>query len=391
MKKITGILLAVFCILIFINKKPHSIPAFARKYQMTCKTCHSPFPKLSDYGEEFAGNGFQLPDKEAPRYYVDTGDDALSLIRDIPIAFRLEGFVTLNNLDSGQLDFGTPYFLKILSGGEIARNIGYYFYFFFSERGEIAGVEDAFMVFNNLFGADLDFYIGQFQVSDPLFKRELRLTYEDYKIYGTNVGNSIVNLKYDRGLMFTLGLETGTDIVFEVLNGTGIGEANIFKNFDNDDYKNVLGRVSQDIGKHLRIGGFGYIGKEENEGVANSLWMAGGDLTISLEPFELNFQYVERNDDNPYFSWIEHPEIATRGLFGELIFRPKGDDSDWYLVGLYNWVESDIEELKYSSMSMTFGYLLRRNLRLVAEYTFVFDEGLGGEYSRLLAGLITAF
>ena len=46
-----------------------AMPAFARKYQMSCKTCHSPFPKLKPYGEEFAGNGFVLKDKEAPRYY----------------------------------------------------------------------------------------------------------------------------------------------------------------------------------------------------------------------------------------------------------------------------------------------------------------------------------
>lgn len=391
MKKFTAVILGVICILVFINKKPHSIPAFARKYQMTCKTCHSPFPKLTNYGADFAANGFQLPDKEAPRYYVDTGDESLSLIRDLPIAFRLEGYITLNNQDSGQLDFSAPYFLKMLSGGEITKNIGYYFYFFFTEAGEIVGLEDAFVVFNNLLGADLDLYVGQFQISDPLFKRELRLPYEDYKIYSTNVGASKVNLTYDRGLMLTLGLNTGTDFAFELLNGTGIGEANIFKNFDDDDYKNVMGRVSQDIGEHLRIGGFGYLGKEESEGIVNTLWMAGGDLTISFEPFELNFQYVERNDDNPYFAWIEHPEIATRGLFGELIFRPKGDDSDWYMIGLYNWVDSDIEELKYRSVSMGFGYLLRRNLRLTAEYTYVFDEGLYNDYSRFVAGLITAF
>jgi len=40
---------------------------------------------------------------------------------------------------------------------------------------------------------------------------------------------------------------------------------------------------------------------------------------------------------------------------------------------------------------MTFVYLIRRNMRLVAEYTFVFDEGLKGDYSRFIAELIKAF
>ena len=33
-------------------------------------------------------------------------------------------------------------------------------------------------MFNNLFHSDLDLYVRQFQVSDPLFKRELRLTFK---------------------------------------------------------------------------------------------------------------------------------------------------------------------------------------------------------------------
>ena len=55
-----------------------AIPAFARKYNMSCKTCHSPFPYLKPYGNEFAANGFRLKDKDAPRYFVNTGDDRLS-------------------------------------------------------------------------------------------------------------------------------------------------------------------------------------------------------------------------------------------------------------------------------------------------------------------------
>ena len=35
-----------------------AIPAFARKYRMSCTTCHAPIPRLKEYGDEFAGNGF---------------------------------------------------------------------------------------------------------------------------------------------------------------------------------------------------------------------------------------------------------------------------------------------------------------------------------------------
>jgi len=368
-----------------------AMPAFARKYSMSCKTCHAPFPKLKPYGDEFAANGFVIKDKATPRYFVDTGDGALSLLRELPIAFRLEGFLSYNNSNSRKLDFGSPHILKIISGGELFKNVSYYFYFFFSEQGEVAGIEDAFVIFNNVFHSNLDLYVGQFQVSDPLFKREIRLPYEDYVIYGARPGASRVDLTYDRGLMLTYGFKGGTDIVFEVVNGNGIGGGDIFSNFDDDKYKNVMIRISQEVVPAFRLGAFGYLGKERPEELTNSVWMAGGDATISVKPFELNFQYVERRDSNPYFDVVLPVEkVMTRGAFAELIYLPKGDDSRWYGAGLFNWVDSDQADLGYTSATLHYGYLLRRNMRLTAEATYVF-RGPYEDHLRVGTGLILGF
>jgi hypothetical protein len=265
-----------------------------------------------------------------------------------------------------------------------------FFYFFFSELGEVAGLEDALVTFNNLFGSDFDFYIGQFQVADPIFKRELRLSFEDYQIYVTEVGESKVTLTYDRGVMLNCGFPTKTDVWVEIVNGNGIDPANPFGNFDSDQYKNFVFRLSQDIGPNSRPGGLAYLGKEEQANIGNSLWMLGADATVSAKPFELNLQYVERRDDNPYFSVNAPPAVKTRGGFAELIYLPKGDDSRWYLVGLFNRVSSDINELDYTAATFHYGRLLRRNIRATAEFTYVFDSALDN-YGRVAFGLITAF
>jgi hypothetical protein len=367
-----------------------AMPSFARKYSMSCKTCHAPFPKLKPYGVEFAANGFVIKDKPTPRYTIDTGDTWLSLLRELPLALRLEGFLNYNEANSRRVDFGAPRILKIISGGELFKNVSYYFYFFFSEKGRIAGIEDAFVIFNGLFGSDLDLYVGQFQVSDPLFKREIRLPYEDYAIYGARPGDSAIDLTYDRGVMLTYGLPTKTDLTLEVVNGNGIGES-VFENFDQDPYKNVLLRISQEVAPAVRLGAFGYLGKERPADLVNSVWMAGADATVSAKPFELNLQYVERRDDNPFFAAeIPAGKVATRGGFAELIFLPKGDDSRWYGVGLFNLVDSDLPELRYTSATLHCGYLLRRNVRLTAEATYVF-EGLDAAHVRLGGGMILGF
>ena len=39
----------------------NAIPAFARKYQTSCQTCHIGFPKLNAFGEAFRLNGYRMP------------------------------------------------------------------------------------------------------------------------------------------------------------------------------------------------------------------------------------------------------------------------------------------------------------------------------------------
>lgn len=382
----------------------NAIPAFARKYSMSCMTCHAPVPRLKAYGDGFAGNGFKLQDQDAPRYFMNTGDPLLDLIRDFPIAVRLDGYAMLEYRKEDKktvTDFSTPFILKLLSGGQIANNLAYYFYFYMDERGKVAGVEDAYLMFNDLFNIDLDIYVGQFQVSDPLFKRELRLPLEDYHIYTVSPGISNINLKYDKGIMITYGTEFGLTVVGEVLNGNGIGEANERWQFDRDKYKNLMGRISQEITPFLRAGVFTYYGNEalihenfydgKNEAL---LW--GPDITLNFnDVFELNVQYLQRtdsrvitydNNDKP----VLYKDVKTSGGFGELIFMPKGDKSRWYFMGMYNWTDSDLKYLDYQSATFHAGYLLRRNVRLVSEVTYNFSH-TGDEYWKNSVGFVAAF
>ncbi|MFO8234716.1 MAG: hypothetical protein R6U04_04830 [Bacteroidales bacterium] len=400
MKKLTLSIIAVFLCSFLPVKESNAIPAFARKYRLSCKTCHTPSsPKLKDYGDSFAGSGFKLEDEEAPRYYVPAGDDKLSLIRDFPIAVRLDGHVTYNTANNNGSDIGAPYMLKLLSGGELSEKLSYYFYFYMNEQGEVAGVEDAILMYDNVLGTELDIVIGQFQVSDPLFKRELRLSLEDYMLYTSEIGMSDITLKYDRGIVVSYGFETGTDIEVSIFNGNGIPEQQ-FNLFDKDKHKSYLGRVSQNLGEYLRIGGFAYIGKEEQgdgqNQITNDVLIAGPDLTLNFsDQLEFNFQYTYREDSDTYFNrnmTLLGENVTTKGIMSELIYAPEADQSDWYLLGLYNRVESNYEPAEYESLTFHAGYLIRRNIRLASEYSYVLMDPINGDdYGKFSIGVISAF
>jgi len=396
--KVTGMtILVVMALLLIPVKKADAIPAFARKYQISCQVCHSPgMPMLKPFGDEFAGNGFRMTEFESPRYFIQTGDEKLSLFRELPLAIRVDGFATLNFNNQGTVDFGAPFVVKILSGGELSEKLSYYFYFLFNERGSIAGLEDAFLMYSDLFNSGITFYVGQFQVSDPLFKGELRLTLEPYMIYGVKPGDTSIDLKYDRGIMFDRSFSTGTTLVGQIINGCGIGEADEGYLFDKDKYKNFMLRINQSLGESISLGFFGYTGKEvivDNapDPYTNEVRMFGPDVAIDLgQKLMINMQYVWRTDSEAYNSTSDATmtDVATHGGFTEVIYAPQGDMSKWYLAGLFNYVKSDMNALDYTSGTLHAGYLLRRNVRLVTEYTYTFT---GNNYGKLSAGFSSAF
>jgi len=385
MHTIKAVPVIAVALLAFLIQEAMAIPAFARKYDMSCTTCHAPFPKLKPFGDEFARNGYRLS-QEPPRAYRETGDEKLLLMRELPVAIRFEGYVNYQANGGQQTDFQAPFIMKLLSSGQIAHDVGYYFYFLMTEGGEIVGPEDAFLYFNNLFGVDFDISIGQFQVCDPLFKRELRLTREDYAIYSLQVGDSRASLTYDRGMMVSYGFPTKTDVVLEILNGSGIGGPAGSGFLDNDKNKNFALRLSQEIMANLRIGAFAYMGKESQNGFTNATSILGPDLTASFGPLELNAQYLHREDDNPSFAKTA-ARVTLDGAFGELIYSPAGDKSDWFGVFLYNWLRSVTPGMSYQSATVNGNYMLARNLRLVGEYTHDLEHNV----SRVSLGFVSAF
>ena len=48
-------------LLLGVASTAHAVPAFARKYQTSCQTCHIVFPKLNAFGEAFRLRGYRLP------------------------------------------------------------------------------------------------------------------------------------------------------------------------------------------------------------------------------------------------------------------------------------------------------------------------------------------
>lgn len=402
--------------LLGIAQQAWAIPSFARKYRVSCMQCHSPVPRLNAFGEAFAANGFEFAVGEPPRDTVGTSDALLRLQNDLPLAIRFDSYIRAQNKPAGgqnSIDLQTPWVIKLLSGGQVADKVSYYLYFLLSERGEVGGLEDAYVQFTDVAETGVSLIVGQFQVSDPLFKRELRLEYEDYQPYRVRVGLAAADLTYDRGVTALWSPREGTDLAFEVVTGRGLNQASGNRQFDPDDAKSTLIRLSQDIGA-FRVGAFAYRGYETEAGAKNTISMWGPDATLPLGSFgEMNASFVRRVDRDPFFGTCSVanpcPGNATvpfgttvNSAFGEVVLWPQGPTGRLFFTALYNWIDSERPVVslrlgeqdqgvgylsKYSTAAAGVHYLYKRNVRMMSELGWDLER----EQARLVFGTMLAF
>src|SRR6202790_3843624 len=153
-----------------------AIPAFSRKYQTSCTTCHNNYPELNDFGLAFKKNGFKFPkddetfvkqdavllgskaQKEAFPEAVYPGE----IPGTIPISFRYEGNLVYNGSQPRQVvtnggyvprtDLFVPNTFTIISAGSFGPNFSFWIDDDISAgaTGAGGGLGDGWLKYNDL-------------------------------------------------------------------------------------------------------------------------------------------------------------------------------------------------------------------------------------------------
>lgn len=152
-----------------------AIPAFSRKYQTSCTTCHNDFPELNDFGLAFKKRGFKFPtdddtfvkqepvllgskaQKEAFPEAVYPGE----IPGTIPIAFRYEGNFNWNSSQPQPVqasayvprtDLFVPNTFTIIAAGSMGPNFSFWVDNDISTgaSGANGGMGDGYLKYNDL-------------------------------------------------------------------------------------------------------------------------------------------------------------------------------------------------------------------------------------------------
>jgi hypothetical protein len=201
---------SVVFLVVFQARQGYGIPAFARKYQTSCSTCHSDPPELNDFGWAFKKNGFKFPKDDADfvkQPQLKLGAPAYKKIfpkaiypgeipGSIPIAFRYEGYLNYANRQPQALGFQprvdlfAPDTFTIIAAGSMGDNLSFWIDDDVAVGGSGAdgGLGDGYLKYNDLghhLGLPkdaLNVRVGQFELDLP-FTQARTINLSDYDVY----------------------------------------------------------------------------------------------------------------------------------------------------------------------------------------------------------------
>jgi len=205
-----GLVLAWMIFLIISSSPSYAIPAFSRKYQTSCSTCHNDFPELNDFGLAFKKNGFKFPKddesfvKEPPvllgaRAQKEAFPNAIypgEIPGSVPIAFRYSGVASYHNQQplaigfQPRSDLFAPNTFTIISAGSFGPDTSWWVDNDISSGGSngSAGLGDAYLKYNDLSRFlhlpkdSLNVRFGQFELDLP-FTQARTINPSGYDIY----------------------------------------------------------------------------------------------------------------------------------------------------------------------------------------------------------------
>jgi hypothetical protein len=380
------------------GRSAHAMPVFARQYDLTCAACHVAFPRLNAFGEQFRDNNFRLPNWRE-KTTIDTKDEMLALPKVPPLAIRAQAYVQerqareVNDTYTGftennaQSDFQSPYLIKLLSSAPLSDHITYYFYGIFAEKGAngTAVIEDAWFRHDDAFGTKIGTMLGQFQVSDLMFPRETRLTFQDFMAYRFS------GITYQRGILFDRAFGPVT-LAIGAVNGNGTevnynlnspGYLRPDKMFDNDTRKNIFGRVGVEVGP-VTIGLFGLSGAQQSaDNISDPLGNTAGTRVtdVHVEGLDLSgkigqkFYWFAQGLWNQWDGFLDTDPTRNYDWFAGFAGIDYVHSERWVYSLLWNYADAgDLTDsgtiyagINMNTLTFTTSYYFMRNVKGIIE------------------------
>lgn len=225
-----------------------AIPAFARKYGVSCNVCHRPdVPRLNDYGHRFRKLGYRVPEEVGQQpEYKEIGNFISMRGR---MRYDYEDFERGRNTSGFRWNDATLFY-----AGPVTPNLSSFFELEVNESNEVEPLGQFSWLFG---GADryAQIRVGQMhglsRVGWAGFDRPSGISTTD--VLGSTLTSTAVPFTFakdQRALELSLGVTPDIRLIGQLSNGLDTSGSGTTGTRDNDTSKDVLLAYEHMLGKH---------------------------------------------------------------------------------------------------------------------------------------------
>ncbi len=147
---------------LFFPASAKAIPAFARKYDMSCTSCHTKPPRLNAFGEAFHMAGYQIPQTKEGELRKKRQIGRIYSEKELLNIFALRATGNFAESVSGgnpvETNLALPREIELYFGGTFTDDISYFFNFS-NEIDTIEGIENNLFEEKTAFGLGKEFFL----------------------------------------------------------------------------------------------------------------------------------------------------------------------------------------------------------------------------------------
>jgi len=408
-------LIILFSAALLSPRTGNAIPAFARKYQTSCQTCHVAAPALTPFGEAFRENGYRFPGgndaamtKIPP---VTTGAEGYKKLwpRAVwpgeipgmpPVAVLFTSTVDYDHATKSTTFGGMGGEAEILAAGTLDEHFSFWGSVVFSrdETGAITtGMERVNLLVRPLDTPELQLKVGSFEPGIMLSSTHRSILDQELLALTEPVGD---NPWAAEG--YQQGFEAYGMLNHRILYNGGVVEGS---GSIGDNSKDVYGRVAYKAGglpfdgipsgganaempanpkpwseKSVALSAFVYKGKSllvrdplalpTDPDVRDPFQLFGGELAVNYLDFMARAGYTDRKDDRSSFSDPALTDVKTKNQFGEVSWVAYP-----WLIPAGRWESIKIADEKAEQASITVNGLIRANVKSFLAANWVKDPG----------------
>jgi len=370
----------MFLVLVFAEPL-FATSQWARKYKTPCTTCHTVFPRLNWYGEQFKWNGYQDPDKDEPdgdeqgktrindNLVIDQVGNFLGVRANIEVVSAKDNALTVNGERRWQTNIARNPWLQLFVAGSIYKNVSIFVENEFKQDGFKFSWYN--MYFTNLKSSAVNLQVGNLAPTDFMSYtgrlRQLAFGNPVLAVRSSNSdGEDSVNVReaqtgiqyfgYKGPMLWFGGVSTGKKAV----------DPNQFKNY----WGGLRFTVTDEIGDSLvgtNVSFMAYKGTDTANTAVDQIenpftrYLAGFNIRYR-ENLDIQTMYIHGEDDN-WFLESDAPRSST--FDGITVVGSYFANQRWFPVVRWDYVSSDeAPNIEVNNATFSMSYLLRQNMRL---------------------------